>query len=73
MSAPAPDPHNPDSNQPPKSEDTTSPTPAVPTVTDDDVQMKDEPDKAAEEEVKEPVDTYEDIPDHVMSVSLLVE
>ena len=65
MSAPAPDPPNPNSNEAPKPEDSSSSTtPAAPT--DDDVQMKDEPGKA-EEEVKEPEDKYEDIPDHVMS------
>lgn len=68
MSAPAPDPPNPNSNEAPKPEDSSSSTtPAAPT--DDDVQMKDEPGKA-EEEVKEPEDKYEDIPDHVMSVSI---
>ena len=75
MSAPAPDPPNPDSsssNQANKSQDETLSTSQAPT--DDDVQMKDEPEKNSEkeeekEQVKEPEDKYEDIPDHVMSVS----
>ena len=74
MSAPASDPpnSNPPPNDPPKEEDnaagaaeaSTSTTTA--TGNDGDVQMKDEEKK--EEEVV--VDRYEDIPEHVMSVSL---
>lgn len=75
MSAPASDPpnSNPPPNDPPKEEDnaagaaeaSTSTTTA--TGNDVDVQMKDEEKKEEEEVV---VDRYEDIPEHVMSVSL---
>ena len=75
MSAPASDPpnSNPPPHDPPKEEDnaagaaeaSTSTTTA--TGNDVDVQMKDEEKKEEEEVV---VDRYEDIPEHVMSVSL---